>query len=67
MTTNAQSLNLKRNKLKASAAEASTLAQAERMLADQQHEVAHNLELLAEDLTVQVTAVEAELQAIKTK
>ncbi|UJW85672.1 hypothetical protein [Devosia sp. SL43] len=65
MTTATKDLTRKRNKLKASATEASTLAQAERVLADQQHLVAHNLERLADDLTVQVTAVEAEIKAIE--
>ena len=67
MSSNAQNLTRKRNKLKASAKEASTLAQAERELADQQHLAARNLELLAEYLTDQVTAVEAEIQAIETR
>ena len=67
MTTNVQNLTRKRNKLKASATEASTLAQAERKLADQQHLVAHNLEVLADDLVGQVNAVDAEIKAIETK
>jgi hypothetical protein len=63
MSTNAQNLTRKRNKLKASAVEASTLAHAERELADQQHLVAHNLERLADDLSDQVKAVDAEIKS----
>jgi heme oxygenase len=65
MTSNTESLTRKRNKLKASAAVASTLAHAERELADQQHLVAHNLERLADDLSGQVKTVEAELKSIE--
>lgn len=67
MPTNTRTLTRKRNQLQNSAAEASTLAQAERVLADQQHSVAHNLELLADDLNEQAIAVEAEIQAIEVK
>jgi hypothetical protein len=65
MTT--QNLLLKRNQLKASATKATKLAAAERSLADEQHLVAQNLECLAEDLTVQVIAVEAELRDAQSK
>lgn len=66
MNLNVQNLTQKRNKLRTSARNASTLAVAERELADQQHLVAHNLEILAEDLADQVTAVEVEIRAADT-
>jgi hypothetical protein len=61
MPAKTQILIRKRDKLKASALEAGKLAVAERLLADQQHLVASNLEVLADDLTVQVTAADAEI------
>jgi hypothetical protein len=67
MTGPTQNLTRKRNKLKASATEASALAIAERELADQQHLVAHNLERLADDLSDQVKAVDAEIKATEAK
>ena len=52
MPTTTRDLKRKQDKLQTSATEAASLARAERVLADQQHSVAHNLELLAEDLRV---------------
>ena len=67
MPTTTRDLKRKQDKLQTSATEAASLARAERVLADQQHSVAHNLELLAEDLSDQAVAVEAEIEAIETK
>lgn len=59
MTT--RSLAAKRDKLKGSAKAATKLAQTERSLADEQHLVASQLEILADGLDEQVIAIEAEL------
>ena len=56
-------LSKKRNLLKASARTAKKLAKVERILADSQHEVARNLEDLADNLVEQVAAVETEMDA----
>jgi hypothetical protein len=64
MTTAKQRLSDKRDLLKVSAKRASTLAKAERKIADNQHEVAHHLENLADELAVQVTNIEAEIHTV---
>lgn len=56
-------LTRKRKELAESAQTATDLAVKERRLADEQHLVAHQLETLADDLSEQVSAVEAEIEA----
>lgn len=67
MPTSARSLLQRRNKLNATALEASQLASTERSLADNQHLAASRLERLADDLANQVIDVETEIrQAVVT-
>lgn len=66
MKTTEQNISQKSNILKASAKQVATLALAERKLADQQHLLAHRLEILADDLNEQAAEVEGEMKATDT-
>ena len=58
-----RNLAAKRDKLKKSAKAATTLAHSERLIADEQHALAGQLEVLASGLDEQVSAIEAEMAA----
>jgi hypothetical protein len=63
MSPSARNLLKRRDKLSATALEASRLATTERTLADNQHLAASMLEHLADDLASQVVEVEVEIRA----